>query len=81
MRLTHLFRYVRMHGLYACMYVCMAECTLCDICMCMCMHVIQVDITDEDKKEWWDKYKYDIPVLHVNGDYWIKHRTTPVCHM
>ena len=26
--------------------------------------------------EWWDKYKYDIPVLHVNGAYWTKHRVT-----
>jgi glutaredoxin len=35
----------------------------------------QVDITDDDHKEWFDKYKYDIPILHVNGQYWLKHRT------
>ena len=26
-----------------------------------------VDITDPEHQEWWDRYKYDIPVLHVNG--------------
>ena len=33
-----------------------------------------VDITDEDKSDWYDKYKYDIPVLHIEGKYWSKHR-------
>ena len=35
-----------------------------------------VDITDEEHTEWFDKYKWDIPVLHVNGKYWTKHRLT-----
>jgi thiol-disulfide isomerase/thioredoxin len=35
-----------------------------------------VDITDADKTDIYDKYKYDIPVLHVNGQYWAKHRIT-----
>lgn len=35
-----------------------------------------VDITDEDKLDWFDKYKYDIPVLHIEGNYWEKHRLT-----
>eukprot|EP00986_Skeletonema_menzelii_P010476 scaffold5098_cov130-Skeletonema_menzelii.AAC.3 len=35
-----------------------------------------VDITDEDKQVWFDKYKYDIPVLHMNEVYWTKHRLT-----
>lgn len=35
-----------------------------------------VDITDDDKKEWFDKYKYDIPVLHACDVYWTKHRLT-----
>jgi thiol-disulfide isomerase/thioredoxin len=34
----------------------------------------QVDITDAGHEEWISKYKYDIPVLHVNNQYWIKHR-------
>ena len=36
----------------------------------------QVDITDEDKSEWYEKYKYDIPILHVDDKFWIKHRMT-----
>jgi len=54
-------------------------------------HVLwQQDITDEavtvesdndepeltDDGGWYDQYKYDIPVLHVNGLYWCKHRLT-----
>jgi thiol-disulfide isomerase/thioredoxin len=31
-----------------------------------------VDITDDDKL--FSKYKYDIPVLHVGNQFWIKHR-------
>jgi thiol-disulfide isomerase/thioredoxin len=31
-----------------------------------------VDITDDDK--WFSKYKYDIPILHVGNQFWIKHR-------
>jgi len=38
---------------------------------------LQVDIIDADKTEWWDKYKYDIPVLHIDGQYWAKHRCVP----
>mmetsp|Transcript_27609 Transcript_27609/g.57976 ORF Transcript_27609/g.57976 Transcript_27609/m.57976 type:complete len:187 (+) Transcript_27609:110-670(+) len=33
-----------------------------------------MDITDDDKQEWFSKYKYDIPVLHINDIYWTKHR-------
>ncbi len=33
-----------------------------------------IDITDNDKTDAWDKYKWDIPVLHINGNYWTKHR-------
>lgn len=36
----------------------------------------QIDITDKGHSLFYDKYKYDIPVLHVDGQYWIKHRTT-----
>jgi hypothetical protein len=35
-----------------------------------------IDITDEDKLTWFHKYKYDIPVLHMNNVYWTKHRLT-----
>jgi glutaredoxin len=33
-----------------------------------------VDITDLGHEDWYEKYKYDIPVLHVGDQYWIKHR-------
>eukprot|EP00978_Attheya_sp_CCMP212_P021849 scaffold64230_cov41-Attheya_sp.AAC.3 len=33
-----------------------------------------VDITDGDKTDWFAKYKYDIPILRINGQYWTKHR-------
>lgn len=35
-----------------------------------------IDITDPDKTDIFDKYKWDIPVLHLNGLYWTKHRLT-----
>eukprot|EP00574_Skeletonema_japonicum_P003482 CAMPEP_0201731222 /NCGR_PEP_ID=MMETSP0593-20130828/24964_1 /ASSEMBLY_ACC=CAM_ASM_000672 /TAXON_ID=267983 /ORGANISM="Skeletonema japonicum, Strain CCMP2506" /LENGTH=198 /DNA_ID=CAMNT_0048223941 /DNA_START=22 /DNA_END=618 /DNA_ORIENTATION=+ len=35
-----------------------------------------VDITDDDKQVWFEKYKYDIPVLHMDDVYWAKHRLT-----
>lgn len=59
-------------------------CTLCDKAkdvlkeaMDEFPHTLEaVDITDADNAEWFSKYKYDIPVLHVNGQYWAKHRIT-----
>ena len=33
-----------------------------------------VDITDDNKVDVYDKYKYDIPVLPIDGKYWTKHR-------
>jgi glutaredoxin len=35
----------------------------------------QIDITDDQYSQWFVRYKYDIPVLHINGKYWLKHRT------
>ena len=59
-------------------------CTLCDeakevlmACRNEAPHSLHlVDITDADKSEWWDRYKYDIPVLHIERAYWTKHRLT-----
>ena len=59
-------------------------CTLCDDARAVLEaaratrpHVLEaVDIGDAENKLWWDKYKYDIPVLHVEGKYWAKHRIT-----
>ncbi len=57
-------------------------CTLCDKVKEVLLEVReshphgleQVDITDEGNQEIFDRYKYDIPVLHVNGLYWTKHK-------
>ena len=59
-------------------------CTLCDDARAVLEaaratrpHVLEaVDIGDAENKLWWDKYKYDIPVLHVGDAYWTKHRVT-----
>ena len=59
-------------------------CTLCDKVKDVLFQVreehphtlYQVDITDENHQEWYSKYKYDIPVLHLNDKFWIKHRIT-----
>eukprot|EP00980_Cylindrotheca_fusiformis_P003329 scaffold746_cov123-Cylindrotheca_fusiformis.AAC.17 len=37
-------------------------------------NLVQIDITDAQHSEYFDKYKYDIPVLHVGTKFWIKHR-------
>jgi hypothetical protein len=60
-----------------------AGCTLCDKVKDVLMglpreqypHSLrQIDITDSGNEEWYDKYKYDIPVVRIGSEYWIKHR-------
>ncbi|XP_066037962.1 glutaredoxin-like protein C5orf63 homolog [Chamaea fasciata] len=34
----------------------------------------EVDITLPENSAWFDKYKYDIPVFHLNGKFLMKHR-------
>ena len=61
-----------------------AGCTLCDDAKAVLdalradapHSLVAVDITDADKKQLWDRYKYDIPVLAIDGVYWTKHRVT-----
>ncbi|XP_018420560.1 PREDICTED: glutaredoxin-like protein C5orf63 homolog [Nanorana parkeri] len=33
----------------------------------------QVDITLPDNSTWYDRYKYDIPVFHLNGQFLMMH--------
>ncbi|XP_047200874.1 glutaredoxin-like protein C5orf63 homolog [Girardinichthys multiradiatus] len=33
----------------------------------------QVDISLPENRQWWDKYKWDIPVFHLNGQFLMKH--------
>ena len=59
-------------------------CTLCDKAKDVLQEVrdshphslLAVDITDDDKTEYFGRYKMDIPVLHLNERYWTKHRLT-----
>ena len=59
-----------------------AGCTLCDVAKGVLQEaaeeqphtLVAVDITDVEHTSWWDKYKYDIPVLHIDDMYWAKHR-------
>ncbi|KAM3594363.1 uncharacterized protein V6R79_006404 [Siganus canaliculatus] len=34
----------------------------------------QVDISLPENRVWWDRYKWDIPVFHLNGQFVMKHR-------
>uniref|UniRef100_A0ACB8ER34 Uncharacterized protein n=1 Tax=Sphaerodactylus townsendi TaxID=933632 RepID=A0ACB8ER34_9SAUR len=34
----------------------------------------EVDITLPDHKTWYERYKNDIPVFHLNGQFLMKHR-------
>ncbi|KAM6105878.1 glutaredoxin-like protein C5orf63 homolog [Pterocles gutturalis] len=34
----------------------------------------EVDITLPENLAWYDKYKYDIPVFHLNGKFLMKHQ-------
>lgn len=33
-----------------------------------------VDITAKGNREWWDKYKFDIPVFHFEGQFLMQHQ-------
>lgn len=35
---------------------------------------MEVDITVPENIDWWEKYKYDIPVFHLNGKFLMKHK-------
>ena len=37
---------------------------------------MEVDITLPENRPWYNKYRYDIPVLHLNGLYFAKHRVS-----
>ncbi|XP_061172317.1 glutaredoxin-like protein C5orf63 homolog [Saccostrea echinata] len=57
------------------------DCTLCDNALEVLkpyshqFELEKVDITLPENKEWYKKYRYDIPVFHLNGQYLMKHRT------
>jgi glutaredoxin len=61
-------------------------CTLCDQVQAILQatrakyphSLVAVDITDpvHREEEWFERYQFDIPVLHIDGAYWTKHRLT-----
>ena len=34
----------------------------------------KVDITEDGNRKWYRKYRYDIPVFHLNGQFLMNHR-------
>eukprot|EP01135_Chromosphaera_perkinsii_P007564 Nk52_evm20s914 gene=Nk52_evmTU20s914 len=36
--------------------------------------VEEVDISREENKKWFDLYQFDIPVMHLDGKHFMKHR-------
>ncbi|KAM7375647.1 hypothetical protein PAMP_005440 [Pampus punctatissimus] len=38
----------------------------------------QVDISRPENREWFDRYRWDIPVFHLNGQFVMKHRVDVV---
>ncbi|XP_032239433.1 glutaredoxin-like protein C5orf63 homolog isoform X2 [Nematostella vectensis] len=56
------------------------ECSLCDDAKLILENSRQkfeyeeVDITAKGNEEWFYKYRYDIPVFHLNGKFLMQHR-------
>ncbi|CAH1796725.1 unnamed protein product [Owenia fusiformis] len=56
------------------------ECSLCDIAKDTLqpykhMYIFEeVDITAAGNEEWFEKYKHEIPVFHLNGQFLMKHK-------
>lgn len=38
------------------------------------LHFEKVDITQPENREYFKRYRYDIPVLHLNGEFLCMHR-------
>eukprot|EP00794_Sanderia_malayensis_P009667 gene9667-10654_t len=56
------------------------DCSLCDIAKenleqfkdkC---DIEEINISDKENASWFEKYKYDIPVIHLNGKFLMKHQ-------
>ena len=56
------------------------DCSLCDDAVAVLREfraqcsLEAVDINDAEHEEWHGRYWMDIPVLHMNGEFWAKHR-------
>lgn len=40
------------------------------------LHLEKVDITKPENRKYFKQYRYDIPVLHINGEFLCMHRFT-----
>lgn len=38
------------------------------------LHLEKVDITKPENRKYFKEYRYDIPVLHINGEFLCMHR-------
>lgn len=43
-------------------------------CHCMQFHYQEKYIDTPANVDWYEKYKDDIPVIHINGEYLMKHK-------
>lgn len=56
------------------------NCSLCDELKALLArstqpHILELtDISDKAQRDWYRRYKWDIPVLHIDGLYFAKHR-------
>ncbi|XP_033107102.1 glutaredoxin-like protein C5orf63 homolog [Anneissia japonica] len=56
------------------------DCSLCETAMAVVnkykhrFKFEEVDIEAKGNKIWFEKYRYDIPVFHLNGQFLMKHR-------
>lgn len=56
------------------------NCSLCDdlkgvLARSTQPHILEItDISDKAYRDWFRRYKWDIPVLHIDGKYFAKHR-------
>lgn len=59
------------------------QCSLCDIAkerlkdLLPRVHFIEVDIDKPGNEVWKLRYRYDIPVFHLNGKFLMKHKADP----
>ncbi len=47
---------------------------LCFVIIWLQLTLKEVDITKSENRDWYMKFRYDIPVFHLNGKYLMKHR-------
>jgi hypothetical protein len=56
----------------------MSELTRACVCVCACVCACVCVCVSLGVQTWYDRYVYDIPVVHVNGTEVARHRVDPV---